>query len=120
MFLSPTSKHIWDNISFNSMRIHEIHSQCGEIIGYMRTLTCKDIVIDYLLTALTSMRLDTNNKRTTQELIVNWLDLLQQYEECTPMTPHFPEIMKKLMLQNALDNIKTFKEVKNTKQHEVT
>ena len=60
-----------------------------------------------------------NYKGTTQEFIVNWLDLLWQYEDLTPTTAHFPDIMKKAMLQNALNGIKTFKEVKNSEQLEV-
>ena len=42
-----------------------------DYVGYMRTSTCANIVIEDFMTALTSRRLYTNYKGTTQEFIVN-------------------------------------------------
>ena len=68
----------------------------------MKTSTKDEIEIEDLMTSLTSMILDMNYKEPSQSFIVTWLNKLRQYENLTPQNAHFPDSMKKAMLQNSL------------------
>ena len=85
----------------------------------MRSSTRADIEIEDLMTSLTSLRLTPQTKGSTQQFILDWLDKLRIYEGMTPSAAHFPDIMKKAMLQNALNGLKVFRDVKTTEQLEV-
>ena len=41
------------------------------------------------------------------------------YEDLTPISAHFPDNMKKAMLQNAISPLKVFKDVKVSEQIEI-
>ena len=85
--------------------------------NYMRTSTRADIQIEDLMTSLTSLRIDTHGN--AQKFILGWLDKLRVYEELTPLSAHFPDNMKKAMLQNAISSLKVFRDVKTSEQMEV-
>ena len=76
VFLTIIQTHLGRHFFRQHEHSQDAQSVWRDYIGYMRTLTQADIVIKDLMTALTSMRLDSNYKWTTQEFIVNWLDLL--------------------------------------------
>jgi hypothetical protein len=57
---------------------------------------------------------------STQQFILGWMDKLRMYEALTPTSTHFIDLMKKTMLQNALNGIKIFQDVKTSKQMEVS
>lgn len=90
-----------------------------DYVNYMRSSTRADIEIEGLMTTLTSLRISTSTKVTAQQFILDWLDKLRIYEDLTPMSAHFPDIMKKAMLQNALNGLKDFQDVKTAEQMEV-
>ena len=90
-----------------------------EYSHYMRRSTRADIEKEDLLTALTSNRLDSGYKGTTQKFIVDWLRDIRIYESLTQTASHFPDAMKKAMLQNALNNVKIFRNVKDNELLEI-
>ena len=90
-----------------------------DYIQYMRTSTKADIAIENILSTLTSIRLTTDYRGTSQSFIIDWLDKLRQYEDLTPTGSHFPDSMKKSMLQNALNGIKAFRDVRTTEQMDI-
>lgn len=90
-----------------------------DYMNYMRSSTRADIEIEGLMTTLTSLRISPTTKMTAQQFILDWLDKLRIYEDLTPMNAHFPDIMKKAMLQNALNGLKDFQDVKTSEQMEV-
>jgi len=71
------------------------------------------------MTSLTSLRLTSSTKGSTQQFFLDWLDKLRIYEDLTPTSAHFPDIMKKAMLQNALNGLKIFRDVKTAEQLEI-
>jgi hypothetical protein len=88
-------------------------------VDYMRTSTRADLEVEDLMTALTSQRLDSSYNGTTQEFIIDWVNNMRIYESLSPQSSHFPEIMKKSMLQNALNGLQVFRRVKDTELHEI-
>ena len=71
------------------------------------------------MASLTSLRLTPSTKGTAQQFILDWLDKLRIYEDLTPSSSRFPDIMKKAMLQNALIGIKAFQDVKVAEQLDI-
>jgi hypothetical protein len=90
-----------------------------DYLHYMRTSTKADMQIEDLMTVLTSFRLTSTYRGTSQKFIVDWLDKIGQYEDLTPKSAHFPDIMRKAMLQNALNDIKAFVDVKVSEQMDI-
>ena len=91
----------------------------ADYIKYMRTSTKADIEIEDLMTSLTSTRLSTDYTGSTQNFIIEWLDRMRKFEELTPRNSHFPDTMKKAMLQNAISDFSVFRSVKLTEQVDV-
>ena len=91
----------------------------SDYMQYMRTSSKADIELEDLMTGITSLRLTTTYLGTTENFIVEWLDKIKRYEDMTPLNSHFPDSMKKAMLQNAVSGIKEFQDVKTTDQMEV-
>lgn len=91
----------------------------SDYIKHMRTSTRADMEIEDLMTQLTSTRLSTSYTGTTQNFLIEWLDKMRKYEELTPRNSHFPETMKKAMLQNAVADFASFRNVKMTEQMEI-
>jgi hypothetical protein len=115
IFKTPMGKHF--------VRLHEgtrdAQAVWRDYLSYMRSSTRADMEIEDLMTLLTSLRLNSQTKGSTQQFILDWLDKIRIYEGMTPPTAHFPDIMKKAMLQNALNGLKVFRDVKTTEQLEV-
>ena len=63
---------------------------------------------------LTSQKLEHGSKQTSQEFIIGWQDKLREYEELTPLDHHFPHALKKKILENSLQNIKCFRDVRTS------
>ena len=91
----------------------------SEFDNYMRHSTRGDIELSGLLSDLTSLRLSSNYRGTTQDFIADWMNKLRRYEQLTPLSAHFPDPLKKTMLQNAIDNISAFRTVKTNEQLEI-
>jgi hypothetical protein len=91
----------------------------SDYLTYMRTSSKADMQIEDLMMVLTSFRLTTTYRGTSQKFIVDWLDKIRQYEDLTPTSAHFPDVMKKAMLQNALNDIKAFVDVKVSEQMDI-
>ncbi len=112
---TPMGKHY--------VRLHEntrdAHAVWRDYINYMRSSTRADIEIEDLMTSLTSLRITPSTRGSTQQFVLDWLDKLRIYEDLTPTSPHFPDIMKKAKLQNALNGLKIFRDVKTSEQLEV-
>jgi len=90
-----------------------------EYSNYMNTSTKADLEIQRLMSSITSKRLTTNYRGTTTKFILDWLDDVRRYEEMTPIRSHFPEPMKKAMLQNAINEIKTFADIKTSEEFDI-
>ena len=90
-----------------------------DYLHYMRTSTKADMQIEDLMTVLTSFRLTSTYRGTSQKFIVDWLDKIRQYEDLTPKSAHFPDVMRKAMLQNALNDVKAFVDVKVSEQMDI-
>jgi hypothetical protein len=86
---------------------------------YMRTSTKADMEIEDLMTVITSFRLTSTYRGTSQRFIVDWLDKIRRYEDLTPKSAHFPDVMKKSMLQNALNDISAFSDVRTSEQMDI-
>jgi hypothetical protein len=89
-----------------------------DYLNYMRSSTRADIEIEDLMTALTSTRIDPQ-RGMAQQFILGWLDKIRMYEDLTPISAHFPDNMKKAMLQNAISPLQIFKDVKVSEQMEI-
>jgi hypothetical protein len=90
-----------------------------DYLHYMRTSTKADMQIEDLMTVLTSFRLTSTYRGTSQKFIADWLDKIRQYEDLTPKSAHFPDVMRKAMLQNALNDVKAFVDVKVSEQMDI-
>ena len=119
---------VWTTILKTPMGKHFVRQHEGtrdaqavwrDYVNYMRSSTRADIEIEGLMTTLTSLRISPTTKMTAQQFILEWLDKLRIYEDLTPMNAHFPDIMKKAMLQNALNGLKDFQDVKTAEQMEI-
>jgi hypothetical protein len=112
---TPMGKHF--------VRLHEgtrdAQAVWRDYLTYMRSSTRADMEIEDLLRNLTSLRLTTNTKGSTQQFVLDWLDKLRIYEDLTPTSSCFPDTMKKAMLQNAIDGVKVFKDVKTAEQLDI-
>ena len=82
--------------------------------NYMKSSTKAHLQLKDLMTELISLQLTTNYSGTTMDFIVKWLDKMHLYERLTKMSEHFTPGMKKTMLQNAISELKIFKEVKQS------
>ena len=79
---------------------------------YMKSSTKAHLQLKDLMTELTSLRLTSEYSGTMMNFIVKWLNKMHLYESLTKTSEHFTPGMKKMMLQNAVSDIKIFKEVK--------
>ena len=85
----------------------------------MKSSTRADIMIEDLITKLTSIHLTSNHRGTTQYFIMNFIEDLRKFEDIAPKTDHWTPVMKKSMLRNSLDVIKVFSDLKATEFIEV-
>ena len=112
---TPMGKHY--------VRLHEgkrdAQAVWRDYVTYMRSSTRADLEIEELMTTLTSLRLTSLTKGSTQQFILDWLDKIRLYEDLTMPSAHFPDVMKKAMLQNALNGLKIFRDVKTTEMLDV-
>ena len=78
----------------------------------MESSSQAELQISKLMTELTSNKLEHNYRGTTQEFILDWQNKIREYENLTPPEAHFPDGIKKSMLENALKNLRCFRDVK--------
>ena len=99
---------------------HDRNAQAiwSDYLKYMRTSTRADLESEDLMTYLTTARLGPGWKDTTAAFITDWLDKLRQYEDLTPVGSRWDDDMKKVMLRNALDNLRVFRDIKNQESME--
>ena len=90
-----------------------------EYTNYMRTSTKGEMVVQDLLSDLTTLRLSPTYRGSTTDFVTAWFNKLKQYETLTPIASHFPDTIKKTMLQNALCDFPAFAIVKTTEQVEI-
>ena len=86
---------------------------------YMQTSTRADLEVERLVSAITSKRLTSNYRGTTTKFVLEWLEDVRRYESITPTSSHFPDNMKKTMLQNAVNGIATFADIKNSEELDI-
>ena len=82
---------------------------------YMKLSTKAHLQLEDLMTKLISLCLTSEYSGTTMNFIIKWLDKMSLYESLTKTSEHFMPEMKKTMLQNAVSDLKIFKEVKQSK-----
>ena len=85
----------------------------------MRTSTRADMESEGLMKSLTNLRITPSYKGSTLRFLVDWLDKLRQYEAMSPQSSHFPDQMKKTLLQNAVSNLKHFRPKHKANLHEL-
>jgi len=86
--------------------------------GYMRSSSIAKIKSNNLMKELTSLKFDPRTSTSSQKFIIDWLEKLERFEDFTPLSSHFPDEMKKTLLENALSGAKTFKDI--TTQETIT
>jgi len=97
----------------------DTQSTWKDYIHYMKTSTQADLEIESIMAHLTATRYGSNYAGGAIDFILDWLEKLYLYEEMTPITARFPEVMKKALLQNALNKVKTFRDLKNQESLEI-
>ena len=86
---------------------------------YMTTSTRADLEIEKLIGQLTNSRLDSGYRQTYTKFVLGWLEKLRRYENMTPISAHFPPVMKKAMIQNAVANVQIFKDIKTSEDIDI-
>ena len=51
--------------------------------------------------------------------MLGWLDDVRKYEEMTPTSVHFPDPMKKAMLQNIVNDVDVFADIKRLEELDI-
>ena len=97
----------------------DAQSVWGDYTNYMMTSTKADLEIEKLILSITSMRLERGYRGTTTQFVLGWLNNINKYEEMTPTTSHFPTAMKKAMLQNAINGIQVFADIKRSEELDI-
>jgi hypothetical protein len=68
-----------------------------------------------ILSYITSSKLGTGEwTGTTESYIINWQNQVRLYERQVPLSDHFSDLQKRIMLQNAVHGIDELRQVKNT------
>ena len=98
---------------------HDAQMVWKEYTTYMTSSTSGELKVEQLLSEVTSLRLSSSFKGTTISFITEWLNKIKLYEELTPTSSHFPDSMKKILLQNAVSDFDAFKLVKTAEQLEI-
>ena len=78
--------------------------------AHMNTSTRAEVEIENIMTRLTTSRLNEHNK--VAKFVTDWLHLLRRYEDMKPISEHFPDTLKKQLLQNAIIDLKVFRDIK--------
>jgi hypothetical protein len=112
---SPMGKHFVRNHE----NARDAQAVWKDYLHYMRTSTKADMQVEDLMTVLTSFRLTSTYRGTSQKFIVDWLDKICQYKDLTPKSAHFPDVMRKAMLQNALNDVKACVDDKVSEQMDI-
>ena len=86
---------------------------------FMKSSTREDIMMEDLMTKLTSVRLTSSYKGTSQDFIMEFLDDMRKYESIAPVSDHWTPGMKKIILENSLDGIKAFNDLKTTESIDI-
>ena len=100
------------------------HSRDAQVVWreyakYMKTSTRADIEIEDLMKQIVALHFDQAYAGSSQEFICTWLELVRQYEELTPVSSGFSDLQKKAMLSNALEGVKTFRDIKTSEQLDI-
>ena len=74
-----------------------------------------------LLSYITSVRLGSGEwKGSTESFVLNWMNQIRLYERQVPLTDHFSDGQKRVMLENAVHEISELRQVKNNADLEKT
>ena len=85
-----------------------------DICAYAKSSTWAAIEASNLLTYITSTRFgDGTWKGTAHGYILHWQDQIRQYEQIIPATGHFPNSIKRAMLENAVGSNQELRAVKS-------
>ena len=80
--------------------------------AHMNTSTRAEVEIENIMTTLTTSRLNEHNSNKIAKFVTDWLHLLRRYEDMKPISEHFPDTLKKQLLQNAIIDLKVFRDIK--------
>ena len=119
VFLSTIQTPVGKNIVREFESSSDAQAVWKAYSNHMRTSTRAEIEIEDLMKKLTTLRFDTTYKGTAESFIVDWLDLVRQFEDLTPVNEHFPTSVKKSLLQNAMSPSKAFRDVKSSEDLEI-
>ena len=78
----------------------------------MSTSTKAQLEFERQMSSFTSKRLNSSFRGTTAKFILSWSDDAREHKEMAPDDAHFPDPVKKAMLKNAIDEIKTITDIK--------
>ena len=74
-----------------------------------------------ILSYITSVRLgNVEWKGSTESFVLNWINQVRLYERQVPLTDHFSDGQKRVMLENAVHDISELRQVKNNADLEKT
>ena len=100
------------------VRDHELDFDAQSVYKKLRAHHLKStkamIESSSLLSYITSVRLGNGEwKGSTESFIINWMNQVRKYERQVPTSDHFSDTIKRVMLENAVQNITELRQVKN-------
>ena len=102
-------------VDYNAQRAYK------DLLDHHRTSTKAIMNSADILSYITSARLGSGEwKGFTENFIINWQNQVQQYEHLVPLSDHFSNGQKRIMLENAVTNIDELRHVKNAADLERT
>ena len=85
----------------------------GDLCAYGNSSTRATMEASNLLSYITSSKFgDGTWKGTAHGYILHWQDQVRQYEQLLPVTSHFPLVLKRVMLENAVGQYPELRAVK--------
>ena len=108
--------HISTSMGVHFLRANEedrgVQAVWRDYKRYMEKSTKANLQVSTLLTELTTQKLEPGSRESSQDFILNWHEKVREFEELTPVDAHFPDSLKKIMLETALQGLKCFRDIK--------
>ena len=92
---------------------HDSQQAYQELIHYLQRSTKSIVETNDIISYIASDKLgDGTWKGKTQDFILNWLDKVRKYEKMVGLRDHFSYRVKRIMLENCVQNIADLRKVK--------
>ena len=73
-----------------------------ELVQHYTSSTTSQIRSDHYLNFISTAKLDSSCKKSLTAFLYTWEDQLRLYEEVTPVNEHYPDPVKRRLLENAV------------------